>query len=162
MSIINPKTILKKKIVTGLLDEEKQLQPNSLDLTIKNATLIIDGGVLTENKKLQPRANYSCENMGRFEFEAGKAYDIEFNESIEVPDNVMCFITHRSSLNRIGGQITSGIYDSGFKNYLGATLRTNNKISIEKNCRIATIYFIKADSAFLYQGQYQSPTPNSK
>lgn len=162
MSVINPKKIVKENIIRDILDKEKQLQPNSIDLTLKNATLVLDGGVLSETNKLAPRANQNCEEVGRFIFEAGKAYDIEFNEQVTIPEGMMAFITHRSSVNRIGAWITSGIYDTGFSNYCGAILRTSNKISIEKNTRVASIYFLKAEAAYKYKGQYQGPTPNSK
>lgn len=161
MSVLNPKSIVDKNIIRGILNKEKQLQPNSIDLTIKNATLILDGGILSETSKQMPRANENCEVMGRFVFEAGRAYDVEFNESVIIPEGMMAFITHRSTLNRIGGMITSGIYDTGFDNYCGAILRTTNKISIDKDTRIASIYFLQADEARKYDGQYQRPLTNT-
>lgn len=156
MSVISPKEILKKKIVKGCLNEEEQLQPNSIDLTICDAKLILDGGILSKNSKNIYVANEAPFKMGKFEFEGNRAYDITFNEFVDVPDDTVAFITHRSTLARIGGCIISGLYDSSFKNQLGAILRTNNKLSIERDARIATIFFVTAKMAKRYSGSYQS------
>lgn len=148
--IINPKKIIKDKVITPV--NKKQIQPNSIDLTIKSVRLI-EGGVLTE-RGATPWLTEMLQNQF-FTLRGNKAYDIIFNEYVEVPENMVGFIVCRSSLNRIGAFITSGLYDSGFKNYVGAVLRTNNAITIQGGTRIATMYFIKAEAAHKYNGQYQ-------
>jgi deoxycytidine triphosphate deaminase len=154
--IINPQKILKKRTTIKPI-AEKAIQPNSIDLTIKEARLILDGGVLNKESKFVAVANpLETDRGAMFVFEANKAYDIVFNEYVIVPKGTAAFVTHRSTLNRVGGFITAGIYDTGFNNYVGAVLRTNAKISIEKDARIATIYFVKAEESKLYDGSYQS------
>lgn len=152
--IINPKKIIGEGIVKNF-DEKEALQPNSIDLRIKSVREIRNGGSLRLlGKDIKSQSlEYSYEDI--WEFERGKAYDVEFEEFVEVPESMMAFVTHRSSLNRIGAHITSGIYDSGFKNYIGAIMRCDADITIQKGTRIATIYFMKAESDHKYNGQYQ-------
>lgn len=153
--IISPKKILEKDIVKPI-NKETQLQPNSIDLTVKEIRLIIDGGILYKDAKPAIYLSNKLEDYNeRWKLEKNQAYDIVFNEYVKIPKGMVGFINCRSSLNRIGAFITTGLYDSGFDNYIGAVLRTDCKISIEKNARIATIFFVKAEEAKLYAGQYQ-------
>ena len=149
--IINPNKIIKNKIILNFC--EKAIQPNSIDLRIKNIAEIQDGGYLLKDKKLIKSKKMPQKTI--WKLKKGKAYDIEFEEYVKIPKNIAAFITHRSTLNRMGAFIMSGIYDSGFENYVGAILRTNTNIKVGKGVRIATIFFVKADSCYNYQGQYQ-------
>ena len=160
MTIINPKKIVKEKIVRCNRSKRRsvrvkmnQRQPNSIDLTLKKA-MLITGGILRKEGKTEDATQVDPTNNLYF-FTKGNCYDILFNEYVEVPEDMVGFIIARSSLNRIGAFITSGLYDSGFKNYIGAVLRTNADVHVEKGARIATIFFCKAESAHKYLGQYQ-------
>ncbi len=152
--LINPKRIIKEGIIQN--HTEEAIQPNSIDLTLKSIRRVIDGGSLKKNSKnICHSTDIEPERDDCYRLEANAAFDVVFNEHVKIPEGMAAFITHRSTLNRIGGFITSGIYDSGFNNYVGAILRTNAIVNLERGARIATIYFIKADNAHLYAGQYQ-------
>ena len=85
-----------------------------------------------------------------------KTFDILFNEYVKIPKDMCALIITRSSLNRMGAFVLSGVYDSGFENKIGCILRTHStKIITEKDTRIAQIVFFKADSDSLYNGKYQ-------
>lgn len=153
--IISPQKILDDKIVKNILHPE-QLQPNSIDLTLNIVAEIQDNGQITRIDKTLPQKKFlEADSKEFFTLEKGKCYDIEFNEWITVPDNMLGIITHRSTLNRMGGIITAGIFDSGFNNKGGAVLRLFTNIRIQRNARIATIIFIKAESVYKYNGSYQ-------
>lgn len=151
--LINPKEILEKGIVKRSV--EGSLQPNSIDLTVK-AIYELDGmgSMNADGTRETPRLVEAPLDKYYYLY-PGKAYSVDFNEWVEVPEGMAAFIQCRSTLNRCGVIATSGIYDSGFKNNVGAMLRVMHPIRIEPGARVATIYFVKADSSHLYTGVYQ-------
>lgn len=150
--LLNPNKMVEDNVIHNI-DKETQLQPNSIDLTLKSIKLITGGELMKESCKIK-RDELKCEG-NVFNLHEGQAYNVEFNEFVSIPNDIVAFVIHRSTLNRMGAQITSGIYDSGFNNYAGAVLKTARKIKIEKNTRIATMFFIQAESSHIYNGQYQ-------
>lgn len=149
--IINPNTA--KDWVQGIAKDA--LQPNTIDLTLKKIATITNGGrILAHSKADLPLYGYvPCDN-GIYSLSPG-AYSVDFNEYVCVPENVAGIIICRSSLNRIGAFITSGLYDTGFRNYIGAVLRTEAAIELQVGARIATMIFVDAQANSMYSGRYQ-------
>ena len=83
-------------------------------------------------------------------------YDITFLEGCKIPNNRVAFIKQRSSLYRNGAIINSPVFDPGFETEnMGTLLYVHETIFIEKDARVAQIYFHKCDSAEEYNGQWQ-------
>ena len=83
-------------------------------------------------------------------------YDITFWEGCNIPDNRVAFIKQRSSLYRNGAIINSPVFDPGFKTEnMGTLLYVHETIFIEKDARVAQIYFHECMSAEKYDGQWQ-------
>ena len=87
--------------------------------------------------------------------EKGIPYALVSVESVEIPENVAAMVIMRSTLNRIGVPIHSGLYDSGFRGKIQPTLYPFNSFDIELGSRFAQVIFFQANSATLYRGQYQ-------
>lgn len=84
-------------------------------------------------------------------------YDIEFWEGCKIPDNRVAFIKQRSSLWRNGTLINSPVFDPGFEtNNMGTIMLVTETIFIEKDARVAQIYFHECNSAEKYDGQWQN------
>lgn len=84
-------------------------------------------------------------------------YDITFNEGCKIPDNRVAFIKQRSSLWRNGALINSPVFDPGFEtDNMGTIMIVHETIFIEKDARVAQIYFHECDSAEMYNGQWQN------
>ena len=84
-------------------------------------------------------------------------YDITFNEGCKIPDNRVAFIKQRSSLYRNGATINSPVFDPGFETQnMGTLLYVHETIFIEKDARVAQIYFHECSGADLYNGQWQN------
>jgi deoxycytidine triphosphate deaminase len=84
-------------------------------------------------------------------------YDITFWEGCNIPDNRVAFIKQRSSLYRNGAIINSPVFDPGFKtDNMGTLLYVHETIFIEKDARVAQIYFHECESAEMYSGQWQN------
>jgi deoxycytidine triphosphate deaminase len=83
-------------------------------------------------------------------------YDITFNEGCKLPENRVAFIKQRSSLYRNGAIINSPVFDPGFETQnMGTLLYVHETIFIEKDARVAQIYFHECESAEKYDGQWQ-------
>ena len=151
--ILNPQHMVEQGVLSG---ENFQVQQNGIDLTIDKAFLITGGGASGIDSKENPTIEPEDHNTeGFFEFKKGNCYSIETEQFVDIPAHTAAFILQRSTLNRAGCFSQAGVYDSGFKNYVGFTLYCFNDISIQKHSRVAQIVFMRADSASLYKGQYQ-------
>jgi deoxycytidine triphosphate deaminase len=83
-------------------------------------------------------------------------YDITFNEGCKLPENRVAFIKQRSSLYRNGAIINSPVFDPGFETQnMGTLLYVHETIFIEKDARVAQIYFHECEPAEKYDGQWQ-------
>jgi deoxycytidine triphosphate deaminase len=84
-------------------------------------------------------------------------YDITFNEGCKIPDNRVAFIKQRSSLYRNGAIINSPVFDPGFETEnMGTLVYVYETIFIEKDARVAQIYFHECEPAEKYNGQWQN------
>ena len=84
-------------------------------------------------------------------------YDITFNEGCNIPDNRVAFIKQRSSLYRNGAIINSPVFDPGFETeFMGTLLYVHEPLFIEKDARVAQIYFHSCEGATKYEGQWQN------
>lgn len=153
--IKNPQTIVDEGVVKNMEGGNLEVQQNGIDLTVESISRI-NGGILSkEGKTIYEYGKKDANGDGFFTLGEGKAYAVEFQQEVSVPEHMCATVVQRSTLNRMGGFIISGLYDSGFKNRIGAVLRTSAPIRIEKGARIAQIIFEDAESASLYEGQYQ-------
>lgn len=84
-------------------------------------------------------------------------YDLVFNEGCNIPDNRVAFIKQRSSLWRNGALINSPVFDPGFQtDNMGTTMLVTETIFIERDARVAQIYFHECQPAEKYDGQWQN------
>jgi deoxycytidine triphosphate deaminase len=82
-------------------------------------------------------------------------YDVTFNEGCQIPDNRVAFIKQRSSLYRNGTIINSPVFDPGFQTEnMGTLMYVFETIFIEKDARVAQIYFYECTPAEMYNGQF--------
>lgn len=79
-------------------------------------------------------------------------------EKINMPHDLVAFISNRSSLFRCGASIRSAVVDPGYKGKLtiGIKNETRHAIRIEKHARFAQLCFAKVSgSVSPYKGSYQ-------
>jgi deoxycytidine triphosphate deaminase len=82
-------------------------------------------------------------------------YEISTPHYVEIPTGFAGYLITRSSLNRNGIFILSGLYDSKFHGYVGCTLyNLGGRIKIKKNTRIAQFILVQAEATSDYNGQY--------
>lgn len=92
-------------------------------------------------------------------------YDFILNEGCNIPANRVGKMVQRSSLMRNGTIIASSIFDPGFKSEkMGTYGIVTLPIFIEKNSRIAQMYFEECDEVALenlYNGQFNNDQQRS-
>lgn len=148
-----------KAIKLGLLKESEfsQKSPVGLDLSICKITEIKGGNIYKRGVSISPYEEVyldTTEPKGWW-LNAGKVYSLTFNEFVSLDNKHTAFIQHRSSLQRSGCIVSSGIFDPGFKSQLGATLFCFITTFIELNSRLAQIIIHENYPAKLYDGNYQ-------
>lgn len=85
-------------------------------------------------------------------------YSVTFNEGIKMPNDCGSIIINRSSLYRTGTIINSPWFDPGFYcDNINTTMIVHNRITIEKNARLAQISFWRMEKeGEIYNGQFQN------
>jgi deoxycytidine triphosphate deaminase len=156
-----------------LLLEHTQGKPSQVgyDITLKAVNKIgtkVGGNLFTEGqigKVLKDKTvltTYTAVDTKQVDGDEGwllyeGVYDITFNEGCKIPDNRVAFIKQRSSLYRNGAIINSPVFDPGFETQnMGTLLYVHETIFIEKDARVAQIYFHECNGAELYNGQWQN------
>lgn len=82
-------------------------------------------------------------------------YDIVFNEGCKIPENRVGLIRQRSSLLRNGTVLHSSVFDPGFEtDEMGTVMVVTESIFIEKDARVAQMYFHECTPAEKYAGQW--------
>lgn len=167
--ILNPKLILEKGILTLPInvDVDKVLQPNGIDLSvlsvsrIMNGMLIVGDDVNTSHIPCSPLPLESILSLKTDEgftkgyfLQKNHNYKIETGYELHLPEDVVAYIFTRSSLNRNGILVGSGLWDSGYHGPIGTTLYPFQDFVLVPPGRIAQIVFMKAESSKLYQGSY--------
>lgn len=153
--IVNPKKIVEQRLIENLTDNSFEIQQNGIDITLGEVKLIVGGKLGKNERVIGDYIPVVPDNDGYILFEPGNSYSIDFQQKIRVPDDMCAQIVQRSTLNRMGAFILSGVYDSGFENTIGAVLRTTAPVLIQVGARVAQIVFSEADPASLYDGVYQ-------
>lgn len=130
-----------------------------------NASYTVDGKDLRIGKVLKNRTeltNYSTIETINLDGVEGwllypGTYDLVFNEGCNIPENRVAFIKQRSSLWRNGALINSPVFDPGFQtDNMGTTMLVTETIFIERDARVAQIYFHECNPAEKYDGQWQN------
>jgi len=84
-------------------------------------------------------------------------YDVTMNDGCNITANRTAMVRQRSSLLRNGAIIASSIFDPGFyTDNIGTVMIVTNDLFIEKNARVAQMYFHENNEGELYNGQFQN------
>lgn len=86
------------------------------------------------------------------------AYLVEFNETVNVPLDLMGQIFVRSSLFRSGALLSAGVMDSGYEGAVGAMMQVMNPLGLLlfRDARLGQMVFHQmSEPVEGYSGQYQ-------
>jgi len=154
--------LLKKKppLIEGYVDLEKQLQPNGIDLTLRQIALTQSSGrIATEDsQRLVPElAPLVFDGLGFIDLMPG-AYIITYNEIVHLPKDIMSLARPRSSLLRCGVTVGTAVWDAGYEGRSQSLMVVYNPqgFRLQQNARIIQLIFLRlSQKTEGYKGAYQ-------
>jgi len=157
---INPLTAIEQGWITGTFSD-KNIQPNAIDFTLDKLFTIDheNAFILSEDDKYmrggeEIEAEHDEEDgLHYWPIDIRTSYDGMSSMYVKLPEGVACMLIVRSTLNRNGIFITSGLYDSGYEGHIGFALHNiSGPAKIATGTRVGQIMFIPSDSAKMYDG----------
>jgi deoxycytidine triphosphate deaminase len=137
--------------------DDTMIQPNTVDLRINKVFKIGRGPMHIDEDKKEHRKliEQKVDENGNYVLGLGEVFEIESNQRVEIAEDEIAIVLGRSTFNRNGVLIISSIYDSGFKDYAGATLyNLGGETTVKPNTRFAHLVIAKAESLHKYDGDY--------
>jgi dUTP pyrophosphatase len=132
-------------LVDNLFDIQQQVQPNGVDLTLKEIALLASPGSLglsNESRNLSSTSPIFFDGLGRIDLLPG-CYLVTYNEVVNIPRNIIALATSRSSLLRCGVSIHSAVWDAGYSGRSQSLMVIYNPrgFRIYRNARIVQMVF---------------------
>jgi dUTP pyrophosphatase len=148
-------------LVENLYDVRQQVQPNGIDLTLKEIALFSSQGSLgagNQNRVLSGTSPLVFDGLGRLDLLPG-CYLVTHNEVVNLPKDLMALAMPRSSLLRCGVSIHNAVWDAGYSGRSQSLMVVYNPqgFRLYKNARIVQMVFLSLsrEVAQGYQGMFQ-------
>ena len=148
-------------LVESYLDLDEQVQPNGIDLTLREVALLESSGKITvknTERQLPGLAPLVFDGLGFIDLIPG-TYLITYNEIIHLPNNVMALARPRSSLLRCGVTVGTAVWDAGYCGRSQSLMVVYNSqgFRLQKNARVVQLVFLwLSGETEGYQGAYQN------
>jgi len=147
-------------LVEDFVDLEQQLQPNGIDLTLREIALLQSGGTIAvdnHQRQVSELAPLVFDGLEYIDLVAG-IYLITYNEIVHLPENITALAAPRSSLLRCGVTIDTAVWDAGYSGRSQSLMVVYNPhgIRLQRNARILQLIFFKLTQKTRgYRGRYQ-------
>lgn len=135
---------------------EEQVQPNAVDLRVDQIRTMNDSifQIDEEDKIHRGSTQVIPDDDGYFNLEDG-TYEIIMEGIITIGSDEAGWVITRSTLNRNGCFITSGLYDSGYSGVMAGALHVRGgKTRIKQGTRVGQFLLFKAEALNQYDGDY--------
>lgn len=136
---------------------EGDVQPNAVDLRLGQVFKIkTDLFEVSNEHKKHRGTDYELkpDPEGYFNLPQG-SYEVVMENIIHVGDNEAGWVITRSTLNRNGLFLTSGLYDSGYHGVMAGVLHVNiGNARIKQGTRIGQYLSFNAEALHKYDGDY--------
>ena len=132
------------------------VQPNAVDLRIDKVFEINSKAFLiNEDKKIhRGSVELQPDKDGYWELKPG-TYEIVMENIITVGEGEAGWVITRSTLNRNGVFITSGLYDSGYNGVMAGAMHIScGPMFIKRGTRVGQFLLFKSETLKLYDGDY--------
>jgi deoxycytidine triphosphate deaminase len=143
--------------LTNVRDED--VQPNAVDLRVDkiysmaNKVFQIGEDNGKEFKVHRGSIEVLPDHEGFFNLGAG-SYEVVMENIINVGEDEAGWVITRSTLNRNGLYITSGLYDSGYHGVMAGALHVTNFSRIKRGTRIGQFLLFTSQALKKYDGDY--------
>lgn len=136
--------------------QPQDVQPNAVDLRL-NKVFSINNSLFTltnEQKTHRGCVELLPDSEGFFVLHVG-VYEVEMENHVSVGDNEAGWVITRSTLNRNGLFLTSGLYDSKYRGPMASVLHVNcGPAKIKQGTRIGQYVCFDAEMLHGYAGDY--------
>ena len=147
-------------LIEGYINLEKQLQPNGVDLTLREVALLQSSGKIAvedSQRLVSDLAPLVFDGLDFIELMAG-IYIITYNEIVHLPRNIIALAAPRSSLLRCGVMVNTAVWDAGYSGRSQSLMIVYNPqgFRLQRNARIVQLVFLKmTQETEGYHGAYQ-------
>jgi dUTP pyrophosphatase len=147
-------------LIEGFINLDEQLQPNGVDLTLRDIALLQSPGKIATSdsqRLVSELAPLVFDGLG-FIYLAPGVYSITYNEIVHLPSNIMALATPRSSLLRCGVTVNTAVWDAGYSGRSQSLMVVYNPqgFRLQRNSRIVQLIFLRLTGETEgYQGIYQ-------
>lgn len=150
-----------RPLISGLLDSDQQIQPNGVDMTLREISRYEGSGTIgvdNADRFLPELVGVAFDEDGWTNLEPG-VYHIMYNEVVDIPESLMALGRPRSSLNRCGVTINTAVWDAGYNGRSTSMLVVSNPngFRVQRNARVMQLVFFGMSEATAegYRGRYQ-------
>jgi len=158
MSMIHISSKKSKSSLTNV--KESDIQPNAVDLrldkvyAIKPVLFTIGEVEGTEQKTHRGSQEMHPDINGYYYLNPG-SYEVVMENIITIGDGEAGWVITRSTLNRNGCYITSGLYDSGYNGVMAGVMHiVGAPLKIKKGTRVGQFLLFKSEALKQYDGSY--------
>jgi dUTP pyrophosphatase len=147
-------------LLEGYINLEEQLQPNGIDLTLREAALPQSPGRIAiedSQRLISDLAPLVFDSLGYIDLVPG-VYIITYNEIVHLPGNIMALARPRSSLLRCGVTVHTAVWDAGYSGRSQSLMVVYHPqgIRLQRNARIVQLFFLQLTRETEgYHGAYQ-------
>ena len=136
--------------------QPKDVQPNAVDLRLGKVLKISSATFLIDEEQKNHRGAEPCflASDGYYHLNPGH-YEVIMENEINVGKNEAGYVITRSTLNRNGVFLTSGLYDTGYHGVMAGVMHvTCGEMKIKPGPRIGQYLCFEAEALFKYDGDY--------
>lgn len=132
------------------------IQPNAVDLRLDKVFVIYkDMFTITNESKVHRGSEEIIPDDENFWCLGPGTYEVVMENIINLSEGEAGWVITRSTLNRNGVFLTSGLYDSGYHGMMaGAMHITCGPLKIKKGTRVGQFLLFKSETLKLYNGDY--------
>jgi dUTP pyrophosphatase len=147
-------------LVEGCINLEEQVQPNGIDLTLREVALLQSSGKIAVKDSQRLVSNLAplvFDGMDFIDLLPG-AYIVTYNEVVHLPRNIVALATPRSSLLRCGVTVNTAVWDAGYSGRSQSLMVVYNPqgFRLQRNARIVQLVFLQlTEETEGYHGAYQ-------
>jgi dUTP pyrophosphatase len=147
-------------LMEGCIDLETQLQPNGIDITIRDIVGLRNQGTIARENSRRVVSDLDPIEFGDDGFVSlvPGPYLITHNEIVHLPNNVMALARPRSSLLRCGVTINTAVWDAGYSGRSQSLLVVYNTqgFRLQRDARVLQmVFFWLTGETDGYNGRYQ-------
>lgn len=147
-------------LLDNMPDRNEQLQSNGVDITVERVSRFVGAGYLgrTNVERVLPQTEDLSYDEDETLYLAPGAYQVRFNETVNLPPWLMAYARPRSSLLRSGVALHTAVWDAGYSGRGMSLMVVYHPAGfrLARDARICQLVFhcLTAETSAAYAGTY--------